>query len=343
VDVLALPLEGRTAQALEATLAHLREWPRDALVLAPATGVFGFYGFSGRPDREQELYALLASLAPAYGADWWFESVYAFAAGESGRLDQAWELVERSLAAQPRNPNAAHFKVHVLYERGDMAAAFAFLEDWMPALDRDALMHCHLSWHHALSALATGRRPRAWEIYESSVHPGAAWGPPINVATDAASFLWRAELAGESTPLPFWREVHRHALDSFPQAGLGFADVHSLLACVAEGDAVIFDRLQSDIRQRIAEDRYPAGQVVLHLGDAFTSFAAGEWNDAVRHFERALPDTVRIGGSRAQRDLVELSLLVALVNADRPEQARALLVRRPGLAHLARSQARRRR
>src|SRR5687768_5972359 len=145
VDVLALPLEGKTAEALEATLAHLREWPRDALVLAPATGVFGLYGFSGRADHEQELYGLLASLAPSYGEDAWFDSVYAFAAGECGRLEQAGTLIERSLAAAPRSPNAAHFKVHVLYERGDMAAAYDFLEAWMPALDRDALLHCHLS------------------------------------------------------------------------------------------------------------------------------------------------------------------------------------------------------
>jgi hypothetical protein len=39
----------------------------------------------------------------------------------------------------------------------------------------------------------------------------------------------------------------------------------------------------------------------------------------------------RIGGSRAQHDLIELTLLKAYLNADRLEEARQLLVtRRPG-------------
>ena len=54
-------------------LVHLRSWPRDAMVLAPATDVFGLYGFSGDPAREDQLYQLLDTLAPAYGQDWWFE------------------------------------------------------------------------------------------------------------------------------------------------------------------------------------------------------------------------------------------------------------------------------
>ena len=44
--------------------------------------------------------------------------------------------------------------------------------------------------------------------------------------------------------------------------------------------------------------------------------------------EHALPQTVRIGGSRAQRDLVEMTLVAAYIRADRPDQARALVARR---------------
>ena len=52
VEALALAVEGQPASSLAATLAHLDEFPRDAMVLAPATGVFGLYGFSGRLERE---------------------------------------------------------------------------------------------------------------------------------------------------------------------------------------------------------------------------------------------------------------------------------------------------
>ncbi|HEY2976352.1 MAG TPA: tetratricopeptide repeat protein [Burkholderiaceae bacterium] len=333
VEVIGLGVEGKPAQAMQAMLAHLRSWPRDAMVLAPATSVFGLYGFSGDPAHEEQLYQLLESLAPAYGQDWWFDTVHSFAACETGRLDLAWTLIERSLEKNPRHGNAAHFRTHVLYERGEFEEALDYLEGWMPGLDKRSLVHCHLSWHVALAALAAGRRERAWEAYSAGVHPGGAWGPPLNVVTDAASFLWRAELAGEPRSAQRWREVHDDALRSFPKAGVAYADVHSLLACVADGDTPSLERLLGQIRQRIADGRYPPGEVVIWIADGFAAYAAGNWNDAIRCLERALPETVRIGGSRAQRDLVDLTLVAAYIKADRPEEASALIERR---AHLPR-------
>lgn len=333
IEVLCLGIDGQPVLAREAMLAHLRRWPRDAMVLAPATSVFGLYGFSGDPEHEERLYELLHSLAPAYGQDWWFETVYSFAACETGRLDLAWTLIERSLARNPRHGHAAHFRTHVLYERGEADEAIDYLDDWMPGLDRRSLVHCHLSWHVALAALAAGRHERAWQAYRECVHPGGAWGPPLNVVTDAASFLWRAELAGQPPAAGLWREVHDYALRSFPEAGVAYADVHSLLACVVAGDAEAIDRRADEIRQRIADGRYPAGEVVVWLADGFAAYATGRWSAAIECLERALPQTVRIGGSRAQRDLVNLTLIAACIQAGRLDTARALVEQR---AHLPR-------
>jgi hypothetical protein len=47
VNAIALAIEGNATGSLEASKAHLAQWPRDAMVLAPATGVFGLVGFSG--------------------------------------------------------------------------------------------------------------------------------------------------------------------------------------------------------------------------------------------------------------------------------------------------------
>jgi Tfp pilus assembly protein PilF len=328
VSVLGLGLEGKPAPAIEAMLVHLRSWPRDAMVLAPATSVFGLFGFSGDPDHEEKLYQLLASLAPAYGQDWWFEAVYGFAACETGRLDQASSLIEHALAQRPLNAHAAHFRAHVMYERDEAAASLAFLEGWMPMLDKRSLMHCHLSWHATLAALAAGRTEQAWRSYRDAVHPGGAWGPPLNVVTDASSFLWRAELAGQARRTELWREVHEHALRSFPTAGVAFADVHTLLACIAVGDDDSTDRLRKEIRDRIAGNRYPPGEVVIDIADGFAAFAQGDWDEAVRCLAHALPRVVCIGGSRAQRDLVDLTLIGACMKAGRTDEARTLIARR---------------
>jgi tetratricopeptide (TPR) repeat protein len=328
VNAIALGLEGKPVDALSATRAHLADWPRDATVLAPATGVFGLIGFSGRQERERELYELLRGLAPHYGDDWWFQCMLAFAACEYGRLDEAWRLIETSMAANSRNAHGAHVRVHVLHEMGEMARAFEYLEGWMPGFDRRGLLHCHLSWHVALTALALGKLEQAWDAYRTGVHPGGAWGPPLNVVTDSAAFLWRAELAGGAGQPELWREVHAYALRSFPRAGVPFADVHTALACVADGDQAGLERLVGEMRDRIAAGRYPAGTVVPTIAEGLAAYASGAWDRAIRLLERALPETVRIGGSRAQRDLVVHTLLAAYLKAGRLDDARELIAGR---------------
>jgi tetratricopeptide (TPR) repeat protein len=325
VNALALAIEGNPAGALEATRAHLAEHPRDAMVLAPATGVFGLIGFSGRQGREPELYDMLAALAPHYGEDWWFDMTFAFAACECGRLDEAGALIGRSMEANPRNPHGAHIVAHVLYERDEHRAALDYLEQWMPDYPKQGLMHCHLSWHVALAALALGERERAWRAYREGVHPaGGAWGPPLNVATDAPSFLWRAELAGEPRHAGLWSEVRAYGLESFPKAGVWFADVHVALACAAAGDGESLARIAVELRRRESAGKLPPGEVAPRLADAFAACANGDWNRALELLEAALPETVRIGGSRAQRDIVEFTLRAACLQAGRaPPRRRA--------------------
>lgn len=329
VNALALAIEGKPVDALAATREHLAHHPRDAMVLAPATGVFGLIGFSGRQEREPELYEFLRGFAPAYGDDWWFESMLAFAACEHGRLEEARAQIERSMAANPANAHGAHIKVHVLYEMGEPQAGADYLRDWMPGFDREGLLHCHLSWHVAIFALELGRTEDAWRAYRAGVHPGGSWGPALNVVTDGVSFLWRAELAGQARESGLWSEMKGYLHGNFPKSGVAFVDVHAALACVANGDGEGLGKLVEELRERVAAGRAPAGPVVPLLAEGLGAYGAGQWDRAADLLGKALPETVRIGGSRAQRDLVVRTLAAACIKAGRRDQARELLAQRP--------------
>jgi tetratricopeptide (TPR) repeat protein len=335
IDALALSIEGKPVESFATTRAHLAQHPRDAMVAAPATGVFGLIGFSGRQGREPEQVAFLEALRPHLADDWWFQSVYAFALEEVGRLDEAFDLIERSMAQNPKNAHGAHIKAHVLYERGEDRAALDYLDSWLPAYPREGLMHCHISWHVALFALMLGDAERAWRTYEAQVHPGGAWGPALNVATDAPAFLWRAELAGHARREPLWREARDYALKSFPKAGIAFVDVHRALACVAAGDRDGIAGIVAELEQRAASGRSPAGDVVPRLAVGLSAYGDGDWAAAIAALEPALAETVRIGGSRAQRDLIENTLLAAYLKAGRDADARKLVAnhaaRRPSI------------
>src|SRR5262245_17865757 len=105
---LATTVDAGSVAGLAAVKEHLAEYPRDAMVLAPCTGVFGLIGFSGRPGREAELLAFLEPLADAYGEDWWFTSGLAFAQVGAGGRTRALPTIERSLGLNPRNANGSH-------------------------------------------------------------------------------------------------------------------------------------------------------------------------------------------------------------------------------------------
>ena len=335
INALCLAIEGKPVESMEATRAHLAEHPRDAMVAAPATGVFGLIGFSGRQGREPEQVAFLEALRPHLEGDWWFEAVYAFALEEVGRLDEALDLIERSMARNPANAHGAHIKAHVLYELGEDRAALDYLDAWLPTYPREGLMHCHISWHLALFNLILGNSARAWEVYQAQVHPGGAWGPALNVATDAPAFLWRAELAGQARRGALWNEVHAYAQKSFPKPGIAFVDVHRALAAVAAGGGDAITALTAELEQRAASGRSPAGDVVPRLAAGLAAYGKGDWPTAIAKLEPALAETVRIGGSRAQRDLIENTLLAAYLKAGRAAEARRLVAahaeRRPSV------------
>jgi tetratricopeptide (TPR) repeat protein len=317
-------LTGRGPEGLALTREHIKSWPRDAFALAPSTSVFGLIGFSGLKGREEDQLALLAPLADVYGDDWWYRSLLAFAELELGLFDRALPNIEASLEAFPRNANAAHIRSHLYYEVGERSAGLAFLSEWARDYPRGGALHCHVSWHQALWSLELGRTDEAWRIYRQSLRPNAAWGPQINVLTDCASFLFRAELAGEPRQPELWRELSGYATTWFPDPGVGFADLHAALAHAIAGNGEALERI-------IRNPKGPAADIVVPMAGAFAAFARADWDGTIAAIEPHLGAHERFGGSRAQRDLVEYALVGAMLRSGRPvdDVARRIAARRP--------------
>jgi len=70
VEIVALAVGGAGPQALALLDEHLADYPRDAVPLSLALGVFGLLGFSGRRDHREAELAMLQRLAPHWGEDW---------------------------------------------------------------------------------------------------------------------------------------------------------------------------------------------------------------------------------------------------------------------------------
>lgn len=326
VAIFARILTGQGADALPMIAEHLKHWPRDAMVLAPATGVFGLIGFSGKAGREVEQLDMLAPFATHYGEDWWFRTVLAFAEIELDKYDTGLKNIETALRAFPRNAHAAHIKAHLFYEKGQREEGLAYLDQWSASYPRDGQLHCHVSWHLAVWSLETGRHEQAWKIYREALHPGGSWGPQINVLTDCASFLARAEMAGEPRHPELWRDISQYAARWFPNSGIIFADMHSALAFAMAGDVDALAKI-------IESPKGPAADILAPIARGFDALARRDWTRVVDELNPVLQTHERVGGSRAQRDLLDYSVTCALLRSGRGDEARRLLAsRRPHAA-----------
>jgi hypothetical protein len=314
-------LTGQGEAALAAIREHLGTWPRDAMAFAPATSVFGLIGFCGRAGREEEQLEMIAPLEKHYGDDWWYRTQLAFAQIELGQFAEGERNIEAALAGYPRSAHASHIRGHLFYEVGEREAGLAFLNGWMKDYARDGLMHCHNSWHQALWSLETGRVTEAWGIYNESLRPGASWGPQVNVATDCPAFLLRAEMAGEARKPELWRELAEYSTQWFGRPGLSFVDMHTVLAYAMAGD-------EAKLAPFTDNPRGSAGDMVPPMARGFKAYAASDYATAAAEIEPLLATHARLGGSRAQRDLLEYVVASAKLRGGRRDEARQFIEKR---------------
>lgn len=322
---------GRPEAALAAVRAHVAHWPRDAVVASTAANQTGLIGTSGHAGREQDQLDFLAALAPHYVDDWWLDSHYAIALSELGYRSEARRRIERSLAVEPRNAYAAHSMAHLQYEAGEPEASIAFLHGWLADYPPGGPFRGHLSWHLALVLLGEGRVEEGFALFEHAFAAEDYPGPKVVKLMDAASYLWRAELAGHPRQAARWRAVHEFAHQAFPRPGLAYADWHVALTDAVAGDADAAEARAQELSALALAGRYPAGSGMAALARGVAAFERKDYAAAIAALVQVLPERERLSGSRAQLDLLEFTLLKAYLESGRPEDARQLLAaRRPG-------------
>lgn len=326
---------GQAVAALAAIRSHVQEWPCDALVLSLAANQGGLIGMSGLPGREQDLTDFLDGLAPHYGEDWWFQAHHGMALSEIGRHDEARPMIERSLAQVRRNAYGAHAFAHLCYETAERDTGIAFLRDWLPLYDRGGGLFGHLSWHLGLFELHAGNLDGGLRLYNEAFCADDHRGAIHQKLSDSAAFLWRSELAGHPRDPARWAKLKDYAREKIPRPGMSLADWHVALAYAATGDDAALDSWIAAIEELARAGRYPSGSTIPAVARAFAAYQRGDYAATIDLIEPMLSERERIGGSRAQGDLVEATLLQAYLASGREAAARHLVgTRRSGPAGL---------
>ncbi|MFC0804575.1 MULTISPECIES: tetratricopeptide repeat protein [Sinorhizobium] len=329
VQVLSLAINGQAAKALERALDHADRWPRDILILSLPLGAFGLFAFSGMSDHDQARVDLCERHARHFnGDDWWFLTYLGWAHAENGNVTHGRKLTERGYELRIDNANAAHALSHAMYEGGAGEDAERLVANWLPRYDRAGILHGHIAWHSALGALERGDPERALAIYENYIQPSVTAGMPVNVVSDTASFLWRLQAYGHTVPAGLWAAAATYSGEYFQKAGFAFADVHMAIIAAAVGDRAAVEQRVQVLTGLIDAGALAAGPVVPAICRAALSFAEEDYAGCARILEPVAVDVARIGGSGAQREMIEDMLLLALMRSGEAAKARALLDRR---------------
>lgn len=329
IAVLSAAVNGHSKQALELALAHLDQWPRDTVIMSLPLGAFGLFAFSGMANHDQARVDLCERHANHFDSDdWWFLANRGWSLVENGDVVRGRAMLERSHSLRPNNAHGAHALAHALYEAGASNEATSFIDEWLPSYDNSGILHGHIAWHGALVALERGDAEGALRTYACHIQPAVSQGMPINVVSDAASLLWRIGSYGHSVPSEFWAQISDYSDRAFPKAGHAFVDTHMMMIAAAVGNEAALEARLSSIEQRVTPGSSSVGAVVPAIGRAFLSFAEGNFERCAAILETCAADVVRIGGSGAQREVVEDTLLVAWMQAGNTEKAKHLLQQR---------------
>ncbi|MFG2960709.1 FAD/NAD(P)-binding protein [Streptomyces sp. NPDC048291] len=317
VDVITRRVTGDDGD--EALVRHLRGHRGDALALAAAVPTIAFSGVSDLQD--DDALRLLDLTSPAYDGHWFHTSLLAFLRQEQGRLHEAGELAHRALAAEPASGHAVHALAHVHYESGAHEAGRDWLDGWVSGRGRGAVHRAHFSWHIALHELALDDPAAVRRRWFAQLAPGRVVSG-VRALVDSGSLLWRARVS-DSWPgdLPVAGVLEAVERDVLERPQTAFTALHAAVALTAAGDLAALRRL----RDHAAGADEVQREVVAPLCEAFAALVEERFHEAARGLDALLPVLRRVGGSAAQREVVEETLLYALVSDGRCEAARRLL------------------
>lgn len=300
---------------------HLETYPLDALLLSTAVPTIAFAGVT---EVAEEAWEIVERAAPAYGEDWWSSGLLAFVRQEQGRFDEAMTLSCASLAVEPGAGHSAHARAHAHYETGDHVAGLAWMDAWVVGDGASIDSLSHFAWHAALHELSLGDVDAVRRRYEAQLRPEHGLG--CRALVDTGSLLFRWALTPTAHDVPTLDQVATLAgRDVLERPATPFLAMHSAVTLLALGDAAGLRTLE-----QWAADHANSTQreVVAPLARALRAMALGSHSAAADALGELVVPARRLGGSDAQREILEETRIAALVRAGRLDEARLLLDRR---------------
>lgn len=329
LTVIAYLLEGEWHAAGRGLEDIAIDHPRDALALQ-AGHLVDFYTGASRMLRDRIARALPAwsPAMPGYHA---LLGMHAFGLEETGLYGRAEAAGRRAVEMEPRDGWAQHAVAHVMEMQGRQRDGIAWMRANAEVWSHESFFCVHNWWHLALYHLDLDEVDEVLALYD-----GPIYGNRSQVTldmVDACALLWRLRL--RDIDVGHRWQVLADAWEPLATAGnYAFNDVHAMMAFVGA------DRPQAAQAVLEAQERALRGSgdnvmftrgVGAPVTRAIKAFAEGDYAESVRLLRPVRNSAHHFGGSHAQRDLIDLTLIEAALRAGQFALARALAAERADL------------
>ncbi|MGE0416802.1 MAG: tetratricopeptide repeat protein [Acetobacteraceae bacterium] len=311
---LSHALEGHRAAAVTVLDRLLMQYPHDLIAHQAAALLDGFLGrFPQVRARSARAMPAWAAHQPNYGI---MLSFLGFGLEEAGDYARAEEIARQAAELEPLGFWPHHTVAHVMEMTGRPEDGLGWMVAREPLWSTPAHANqVHIWWHKALFHVELGQFDAALALYDGPIR--ATQRRLAISLTNASALLWRLWALGHDVGSR-WDELAALWSDHADGRICVFADVHAAMAELGAGQvAAVRQRLAA--MERTAADGTEAAPIYRDIGlpamRGLLAFHAGAYGQAVEQLLPARYDLWKLGGSHAQRDIIDWTLTEAAIRA----------------------------
>ncbi len=277
-------------------------------------------------DRTARALPLWSKDLPGYGS---MLAYHGFGLEETGDYARAEDESRAAAELEPTSQFAHHTVTHVMEMTGRPEDGLG----WMLAREpfwstTDHMNQGHIWWHRALFHIELGQYDAALALYDGPIR---ATQRPLAVSLhNAPALLWRLGTLGCDVS-DRWKEVAANWQGHADGRTLVFYDMHAAMAELGSGQQALVEHRLAVMRET-ASGRDERAAIYREAGvplvEGLMAFHRGHHEEAVALLRPVRFDLWRIGGSHAQRDVVDWTLTEAAVRGGLRDVALALAYER---------------
>jgi tetratricopeptide (TPR) repeat protein len=316
-------VRGARSAAVAVMDRHLMHYPFDLLGHQGAALVDGFLGrFPLVRDRSARALPLWSKDRPGYAT---MLAFHGFGLEEAGDYARAEDESREAAELEPLSFWPHHTVAHVMEMTGRPEDGLG----WMAAREKlwSTPAHAnqvHIWWHKALFHLELGQYDEALALYDGPLR--ATQRPLALSLTNASALLWRLDTLGVDLG-GRWQDLAALWDGHADGKCLVFTDIHAAMAELRSGREALVEQRLKAMRETAAGDAESAGlyrSVGIPVVEGLSAFHRGAYDEAVALLLATRVDLWQIGGSHAQRDVVDWTLAEAALRAGQRDVALAL-------------------